>query len=334
MAVKKIGINGFGRIGRYLVRLLADSNDLEVAVINARADNAGLAHLLKYDSTHGHFPYPVEACEEGIIVNGKTIKVTRDPLGEWKWGELGIDLVIETTGKMKDKTAAMDHIKCGAKKVIVSAPTKEADATIVMGVNDSDYDVAAHQVISAASCTTNCLAPATKVIDENFGIMKGLMTTIHSYTMSQRILDGSHKDLRRARSCAVSMIPTSTGAARAIGLVYPKLKGKIDGMAIRVPTPNVSIVDFTVTLEKPATVEEINAALKKASQGAMKDNLGYTEEPLVSIDFNGDTHGGVVDAELTSVIEGNMAKVIIWYDNEASFTNQLVRLTKMVAKSM
>ncbi len=334
MAVKKIGINGFGRIGRYLVRLLADSNDLEVAVINARADNAGLAHLLKYDSTHGHFPYPVEACEEGIIVNGKTIKVTRDPLGEWKWGELGIDLVIETTGKMKDKTAAMDHIKCGAKKVIVSAPTKEADATIVMGVNDSDYDVAAHQVISAASCTTNCLAPATKVIDENFGIVKGLMTTIHSYTMSQRILDGSHKDLRRARSCAVSMIPTSTGAARAIGLVYPKLKGKIDGMAIRVPTPNVSIVDFTVTLEKPATVEEINAALKKASQGAMKDNLGYTEEPLVSIDFNGDTHGGVVDAELTSVIEGNMAKIIIWYDNEASFTNQLVRLTKMVAKSM
>mgnify|MGYP001095802276 FL=1 len=334
MAVKKIGINGFGRIGRYLVRLLADSNDLEVAVINARADNAGLAHLLKYDSTHGHFPYPVEVCEEGIIVNGKTIKVTRDPLGEWKWGELGIDLVIETTGKMKDKTAAMDHIKCGAKKVIVSAPTKEADATIVMGVNDSDYDVAAHQVISAASCTTNCLAPATKVIDENFGIVKGLMTTIHSYTMSQRILDGSHKDLRRARSCAVSMIPTSTGAARAIGLVYPKLKGKIDGMAIRVPTPNVSIVDFTVTLEKPATVEEINAALKKASQGAMKDNLGYTEEPLVSIDFNGDTHGGVVDAELTSVIEGNMAKVIIWYDNEASFTNQLVRLTKMVAKSM
>lgn len=334
MAVKKIGINGFGRIGRYLVRLLADSNDLEVAVINARADNAGLAHLLKYDSTHGHFPYPVEACEEGIIVNGKTIKVTRDPLGEWKWGELGIDLVIETTGKMKDKTAAMDHIKCGAKKVIVSAPTKEADATIVMGVNDSDYDVAAHQVISAASCTTNCLAPATKVIDENFGIVKGLMTTIHSYTMSQRILDGSHKDLRRARSCAVSMIPTSTGAARAIGLVYPKLKGKIDGMAIRVPTPNVSIVDFTVTLEKPATAEEINAALKKASQGAMKDNLGYTEEPLVSIDFNGDTHGGVVDAELTSVIEGNMAKVIIWYDNEASFTNQLVRLTKMVAKSM
>lgn len=334
MAVKKIGINGFGRIGRYLVRLLADSNDLEVAVINARADNAGLAHLLKYDSTHGHFPYPVEACEEGIIVNGKTIKVTRDPLGEWKWGELGIDLVIETTGKMKDKTAAMDHIKCGAKKVIVSAPTKEADATIVMGVNDSDYDVAAHQVISAASCTTNCLAPATKVIDENFGIVKGLMTTIHSYTMSQRILDGSHKDLRRARSCAVSMIPTSTGAARAIGLVYPKLKGKIDGMAIRVPTPNVSIVDFTVTLEKPATVEEINAALKKASQGAMKDNLGYTEESLVSIDFNGDTHGGVVDAELTSVIEGNMAKIIIWYDNEASFTNQLVRLTKMVAKSM
>lgn len=334
MAVQKIGINGFGRIGRYLVRLLAESNDLEVAVINARADNAALAHLLKYDSTHGHFPYPVEAYEDGIVVNGKQIKVTRDPLGEWKWGEMGIDLVVETTGKMKDKAAAMGHIACGAKKVIVSAPTKEADATIVMGVNDSDYDVNAHQVISAASCTTNCLAPATKVIDENFGIVKGLMTTIHSYTMSQRILDGSHKDLRRARACAVSMIPTSTGAARAIGLVYPKLKGKIDGMAIRVPTPNVSIVDFTVTLEKPTTAEEINAALKAASQGAMKENLGYTEEPLVSIDFNGDTHGGVVDAELTSVMDGNMAKIIIWYDNETSFTNQLVRLTKMVAKSM
>lgn len=334
MAIKKIGINGFGRIGRYLVRLLADSSDLEVAVINARADNAALAHLLKYDSTHGHFPYPVEAYEDGIIVNGKKIKVTRDALGEWKWNDLGIELVVETTGKMKDKAAAMGHIACGAKKVIVSAPTKEADATIVMGVNDADYDVNAHQVISAASCTTNCLAPATKVIDENFGIVKGLMTTIHSYTMSQRILDGSHKDLRRARACAVSMIPTSTGAARAIGLVYPKLKGKIDGMAIRVPTPNVSIVDFTVTLEKSTTAEEINAALKAASQGAMKDNLGYTEEPLVSIDFNGDTHGGVVDAELTSVMDGNMAKIIIWYDNETSFTNQLVRLTKMVAKSM
>ncbi len=334
MAVQKIGINGFGRIGRYLVRLLADSSELEVAVINARADNAALAHLLKYDSTHGHFPYPVEAYEDGIVVNGKKIKVTRDALGEWKWGEMGIDLVVETTGKMKDKAAAMGHIACGAKKVIVSAPTKEADATIVMGVNEGDYDVNAHQVISAASCTTNCLAPATKVIDENFGIVKGLMTTIHSYTMSQRILDGSHKDLRRARACAVSMIPTSTGAARAIGLVYPKLKGKIDGMAIRVPTPNVSIVDFTVTLEKSTTAEEINAALKAASQGAMKENLGYTEEPLVSIDFNGDTHGGVVDAELTSVMDGNMAKIIIWYDNETSFTNQLVRLTKMVAKSM
>lgn len=334
MAIQKIGINGFGRIGRYLVRLLAESNDLEVAVINARADNVALAHLLKYDSTHGRFDLPVEPAEDGIIVNGKLIKVTRDPLGEWKWGELGIDLVVETTGKMKDKAAAMGHIACGAKKVIVSAPTKEADATIVMGVNDSDYDVNAHEVISAASCTTNCLAPATKVIDENFGIVKGLMTTIHSYTMSQRILDGSHKDLRRARACAVSMIPTSTGAARAIGLVYPKLKGKIDGLAIRVPTPNVSIVDFTVTLEKPATAEEINAALKAASQGALKDNLGYTEEPLVSIDFNGDTHGGVVDAELTSVMDGNMAKVILWYDNETSFTNQLVRLTKMVAQSM
>ena len=333
MALNKIGINGFGCIGRYLVRLLADSNDVQVAVINARADNKTLAHLLKYDSTFGHFPFPVDVYDDGIVVNCKQIKVTRCALKEWQWGELGIDLVVETTGKIKDKAGAMEHINCGAKKVIVSAPAKEADATIVMGVNDNVYD-GSQVVISAASCTTNCLAPATKVLDDNFGVVKGLMTTIHSYTMSQRVLDGSDKDLRRARSCAVSMIPTTTGAARAIGLVCPKLKGKIDGMAIRVPTPDVSIVDFTVTLEKNATVEEINAALKKASEGAMKDNLGYTEEPLVSVDFIGDTHGGVVDAQLTSVIDGNFAKIIVWYDNEAGFTNQLVRLVRMVAKSM
>lgn len=333
MSVQKIGINGFGRIGRYLIRLLADSEDIQVAVINARADNASLAHLLKYDSTHGHFPYPVEATEEGLLVNGRPIKVTRDALCAWKWADLGIDLVIETTGKVKDKQANMAHIACGAKKVIVSAPAANADSTIVMGVNEDMYDPS-HVVISAASCTTNCLAPATKALDEAFGISKGLMTTIHSYTMSQRILDGSHKDLRRARSCAESMIPTSTGAARAIGLVYPKLKGKVDGMAIRVPTPNVSLVDFTCTLEKPATAEEVNAALKKASETTMKDTLGYTDEPLVSIDFNGATAGGVIDSALTTVLDGNLAKIIIWYDNEASFTNQLVRLIRLVSKSM
>ena len=333
MAVQKLAINGFGRIGRYLVRLLADSKDIQVAVINARADNKALAHLLKYDSTHGHFPFPVEAVEDGLMINGRLVKVTRDAIGEWQWGKLGIDLVIETTGKIKDKEANMAHIACGAKKVIVSAPAAGADATIVMGVNHDDYNTA-HQVISAASCTTNCLAPATKTLDQAFGIEHGIMTTIHSYTMSQRILDGSHKDLRRARSCAVSMIPTTTGAARAIGLVYPKLKGKVDGMSIRVPTPNVSLVDFTCTLAKSASVEEINKALKAASDGAMKENMGYTDEPLVSIDFNGSSYGGVIDSELTTVMGGNLAKIIIWYDNETGFTHQLTRLIRMVAKSM
>ncbi len=334
MAVQKIAINGFGRIGRYLTRLLASSGDIEVAVVNARGDNATLAHLLKYDSTHRTFPYEVKAHSEGMMVNGKLVKISRDPLGEWKWGEMGIDLVVETTGKLKNKEDAMGHIKAGAKKVIVSAPTAEADITVVMGVNDKDYDAKAHQVLSAASCTTNCLAPAAKVLDEAFGIEKGLMTTIHSYTMSQRILDGTHKDLRRARACAVSMIPTTTGAARALGLVYPKLKGKVDGMAIRVPTPNVSLVDFSCTLSKNATAAELNAAFKAAANGAMAENFGYTEEPLVSVDFHGCTYGGVVDAALTSVIDGNFAKVIVWYDNEASFTHQLARLINMVAKSM
>lgn len=334
MAVQKIGINGFGRIGRYLIRVLADSKDIEVAVINARAENKALAHLLKYDSTHGHFPFPIEAVEDGLMINGRFVKVTRDPIGAWKWGELGIDLVVETTGKVKDKDSNMAHIACGAKKVIVSAPTTGADVTIVMGVNQDSYDASIHQIISAASCTTNCLAPATKALDQAFGVERGLMTTIHSYTMSQRILDGSHKDLRRARACAVSMIPTTTGAARAIGIVYPKLKGKVDGMAIRVPTPNVSLVDFTCTLEKSTSAEEINAVLKAASEGEMKDTLGYTDEPLVSIDFNGSTYGGVIDSALTTVLDGNLAKIIIWYDNETSFTHQLTRLINMVAKSM
>lgn len=334
MAVQKIAINGFGRIGRYLIRLLANSDEMEIAVINARADNKALAHLLKYDSTHGHFPFYVEAVEDGLMVHGRFIKVTRDPIGEWKWGELGIDLVVETTGKIKDKEANMAHIACGAKKVIVSAPAPGADVTIVMGVNQDDYDATAHQIISAASCTTNCLAPATKVLDQAFGVERGLMTTIHSYTMSQRILDGSHKDLRRARACAVSMIPTTTGAARAIGLVYPKLKGKVDGMAIRVPTPNVSLVDFTCTLEKSTTVEEINAVLKAAADDTMRGNLGYTEEPLVSVDFKGSSCGGVIDAPLTTVLDGNLVKIIIWYDNETGFTHQLKRLVSMVAKSM
>ena len=247
--------------------------------------------------------------------------------------ELGVDFVVETTGTAKKRDDAALHLACGAKKVVVSAPCKEADATIVMGVNDGVYDAAAHSVISAASCTTNCLAPAAKVINDVFGIKHGLMTTIHSYTMSQRILDGSHKDLRRARAAAVSMIPTSTGAAKATALVIPALKGKLDGMAVRVPTPDISLVDLTCELEKSTTVEEVNAALKAACEGPLKDNLGFCEEPLVSIDFKADTHGGVVDALTTQVMDGTLLKLIVWYDNEAGFTNQLVRLLRLVGAS-
>jgi len=314
----RIGINGFGRIGRYLVRLMAERNEFPV-VINARADNASLAHLFKYDSVHHTFKGTVGHDENGIIINGRHIEVTRCKTGEWEWARLGIDIAVETTGTLKKREDAAQHLQCGAKKVVVSAPCKEADATIVMGVNDDIYDAAAHTVLSAASCTTNCLAPVAKV---------------HSYTMSQRILDGSHKDLRRARAACVSMIPTSTGAAKALALVVPALKGKLDGMAVRVPTPDISLVDLTCELEKPASAEEINAALKAAHDGALHDNMGYCDEPLVSIDFKGSTHGGVVDALSTQVMDGTMAKLIIWYDNESGFTNQLARLLRKVAASL
>ncbi len=334
MAVKRIAINGFGRIGRYLTRILANSTDIEIAVINARGDNESLAHLLKYDSTHRLCPFYVEVVEDGIELNGNFIRITRDPIGEWKWEDHGIDLVIETTGKLKTKEANLAHIACGAKKVIVSAPASKADLTVVMGVNDKEYDPEIHHIISAASCTTNCLAPAAMVLDKAFGVERGLMTTIHSYTMSQRILDGTHKDLRRARACAVSMIPTSTGAAKALGLVYPKLKGKVDGMAIRVPTPNVSLVDFSCTLEKKTTAKEINEVFRLAAEGDLRNYFGYTEEPLVSVDFHGISKGGILDSKLTSVIDNNFAKIIVWYDNETSFTHQLTRVIRMVANSM
>lgn len=327
----KIGINGFGRIGRYLIRLLADSQDVELGVINARADNEALAHMLKYDSVHGRFPFPVSATEKGLLLNGREVPVTRYPTGEWQWDKYGADIVVESTGSIKDRAGAARHMECGAKKVVVSAPVGDADAIIVMGVNDKEYDPGKHDVVSAASCTTNCLAPATMVINESFGIRHGMMTTIHSYTMSQRILDGSHKDARRSRSAAVSMIPTSTGAAKAIGLVYPKLKGKLDGMAVRVPTPNVSLVDFTCYLENEASAQDVNAVLKAASEGPLKGNMGYSEEPLVSVDYTGSIYGGVVDSLLTAVMDKRLLKLIIWYDNEAGFTNQLLRLIRMVA---
>ncbi len=328
----RIGINGFGRIGRYLIRLLADADDVVIGAINARADNAALAHMLKYDSVHGHFPFPVSAAEGGIMVNGRLIPVTRQKTGEWNWADHNVDLVVETTGTLKDRAALAQHLARGAKKVLMSAPAADADATIVMGVNDSVYDPAKHTVVSAASCTTNCLAPAAMIVHETFGIKHGLMTTIHSYTMSQRILDGSHKDARRSRAAAMSMIPTSTGAAKATALVYPALKGKLDGMAVRVPTPNVSLVDLTCELEKDADAASVNAALKAASQGRLKANMGYSEEPLVSVDYLGSTYGGVVDSLCTTVMDKRLLKLIIWYDNEAGFTNQLLRLVRLMSK--
>jgi len=333
MAVK-IGINGFGRIGRYLVRLMAEENDLEVAAVNARADNYDLAHLLKFDSCHGTFAADVVSNDDGFTVNGKQVAVTRKPMGEWDWKDLGVDIAVETTGKLKDRAGLQQHIDRGAKKSIISAPGKDVDNTIVMGVNHETYDPATQHVISNASCTTNCLAPAAKVIQDTFGIRHGLMTTVHSYTMSQRILDGSHKDLRRGRAAAMSMIPTTTGAAKAVGLVIPELNGKLDGMAIRVPTPNVSLVDLVCELDKETDKDSVNAALKAAAEGPMKGNMGYSELPLVSVDYMGSIYGGVVDALTTTVMDKKMLKLIIWYDNEAGFTHQLLRLIKMVAKDL
>ena len=330
----RIGLNGFGRIGRYLLRLLADDPDLSIVAVNARADNPSLAHLFRYDSVHRTFAGTVEPNEQGFLVNGKQILVTRKPTGAWDWAELGVDMVVETTGTLKDGAGLARHIERGAKKAIISAPGSGVDITVVMGVNHQDYDNEKHHVVSSASCTTNCLAPAAKVMHETFGIRHGMMTTVHSYTMSQRILDGSHTDWRRARAAAVSMIPTTTGAAKAIALVMPELRGKLDGIAIRVPTPNVSLVDLTVSLERDTTAEEINGVLKAAAAGPLQGFMGYTEEPLVSCDFIGSTFGGVVDGSCTNVINRRMIKLVIWYDNESGFSNQLVRLLKMMGAAL
>ena len=333
MAVR-IGLNGFGRIGRYMTRLLAGNKDLELVVVNAhRGSNSDLVHLLRYDSVHGTFRGQVEANEEGFLLEGRQVAIERTAPADWDWGKYDVDILLETTGIFKDREQCEKHLAAGAKKVIVSAPASGADVTVVMGVNEQEYD-SAHLVISNASCTTNCLAPALKVIQDAFGIRHGLMTTIHSYTMSQRILDGTHKDLRRGRAAALSMIPTTTGAARAVTQVIPALKGKLDGMAVRVPTPNASLVDFVCELEKSVTIEEVNGALKAASEGVMNGPLGYSDEPLVSIDYNGSIHGGVVDSLCTAVMDGTMLKLLLWYDNEAGFSNQLLRLTRMVAGSM
>ncbi|BBD08919.1 type I glyceraldehyde-3-phosphate dehydrogenase [Desulfovibrio ferrophilus] len=333
MAVR-IGINGFGRIGRYLVRLMAQETGYEVAMVNARADNETLAHLLKYDSVHGTYPGEVKATENGFTVDGNEIIVTRHPIGEWTWKDGNVDLVIETTGRVKDKAGLSKHIECGAKKAIISAPGKDVDLTVVMGVNHDLYDSAKHDVVSSASCTTNCMAPAVKLIHDAFGIKHGQITTVHSYTMSQRILDGSHSDLRRGRAAAMSIVPTTTGAAKAVTMVIPELKGKLDGMSMRVPTPNVSLVDMVCELEKSVTAEEVNALLKEAAAGSMQGYMGYSEIPLVSVDYTGNENGGVVDGLLTSVMNGTQLKLIIWYDNESGFTNQLMRFIKLIGKDL
>lgn len=320
----KIGINGFGRIGRNFLRASIGNNELEIVAINDLTDSKTLAHLLKYDSVHGIFNAEVRATDSSIIVNGREIKVLAitEP-SQIPWKDLKVDLVLESTGRFTDRAGAMKHIEAGARWVIISAPAKDPDITICMGVNEDVLDREKHKIISNASCTTNCLAPVAKVIHKEFGILRGLMTTIHSYTNDQRILDLPHKDLRRARAAALNMIPTTTGAAKAVGLVLPELKGKLDGMAIRVPTPNVSVVDLVAELNKDATVEDINNALKKASEGSMKGIIQYSEEPLVSTDLNGNPHSAIIDATVTKVIEDRMVKVIAWYDNEWGYSCRL-----------
>ena len=328
----KVGINGFGRIGREVFRVAFTNPDVEVVAVNDLTDAETLAHLLKYDSVHGTFPHEVTVDGDFIVVDGKKVQVLAqtDP-AKLPWGELGVEIVVESTGRFTDGPKAAAHIEAGAKKVIISAPAKQEDITIVMGVNEDKYDPAKHHIISNASCTTNCLAPFTKVLMEKFGIESGLMTTVHSYTNDQRILDLPHKDLRRARAAACSIIPTTTGAAKAVALVLPELKGKLNGFAMRVPTPNVSITDLTVLLQKDTTAEEINAALKEAAEGKLKGILGYNELPLVSRDYNGCPLSSIVDGLSTMMVGPRMAKVVSWYDNEWGYSNRVVDLACYIA---
>jgi glyceraldehyde 3-phosphate dehydrogenase len=332
----KVAINGFGRIGRNVFRAARGVQGIEIVAVNDLTDPTTLAHLLKYDSVHGSFGGDVKATDSAIIVDGKTIQVCKekDP-ASLPWKQLGVDIVIESTGRFTDRADAQKHLDAGAKKVIISAPAKGEDLTVVMGVNETAYQPASHNILSNASCTTNCLAPVAKVLLEQFGIVKGLMTTVHAYTNDQMILDLPHKDLRRARAAAMSMIPTTTGAAKAVSLVLPQLKGKLDGLAVRVPTPNVSLVDLVVTTEKDTSVAEVNAALKAAANGPLKGVLVFCEEPLVSKDFNGNPASSIVDGLTTAVIGGNMVKVMSWYDNEWGYSNRIVDLVKfLIAKGL
>ncbi len=332
----RVAINGFGRVGRYIVRACIGYDDIDIVAINSRAKPEILAHLLRYDSVHGKIDADVSVAGSDLIVNGKKIQVTNvtKDLADLPWGQLRVDIVLESTGKFRKKDDLSAHIKAGAKKVILAVPGKGVDGTFVMGVNEGHYDPKKHHIISNASCTTNCLAPVAKVLHENFKIVRGLMTTIHAYTMDQRLLDGSHKDLRRARAAALSIVPTSTGAATAVGEVIPDLKGKLHGIALRVPTPNVSLVDLAVEVERPVTVKEVNGALKAASQSYLKDIMAFCEEELVSVDFTSSPYSAIVDAPLTSVIDGTFVKVFAWYDNESGYACRMRDLALYIGRKL
>lgn len=335
MAIK-LGINGFGRIGRMIFRAALANPEVEVTAINDLTDTRTTAHLLEYDSVHGHLDGEISADDDAILVNGHSTRVTafKDP-AQIPWSNSDVDIVCECTGLFRDRDGASKHLDSGARKVLISAPASNPDITVVMGVNQDAYDPASHDIISNASCTTNCLAPVARVLLENFGIVSGMMTTIHAYTGDQRILDFPHKDLRRARAAGLSMIPTTTGAAKAVALVLPELEGKLNGLSVRVPTPNVSMVDFVVLTEKnDLSLEDVNSALKTAAESHLKGILGFCEKPLVSIDFNSNPLSSIVDASCTDVINGNMVKIYSWYDNEAGYSNRMIDLALMVGKSL
>jgi glyceraldehyde 3-phosphate dehydrogenase len=331
----RVGVNGFGRIGRVFFRTALEANDIEVVGVNDLADAKTLAHLLKHDSVHGNLNAEVTSKGEAIFVNGREIRVCalKDP-ATLPWKELGVDIVVESTGLFRDTATASKHINAGAKKVIITAPAKDPDVTLVLGVNEKTYDPARHRIISNASCTTNCLATTAKVLDDTFGIKRGFATTVHSYTNDQPVHDFPHKDLRRARAASLSMIPTTTGAATAVGLVLPKLKGKLDGISIRVPTANVSVIDLVAELDKPASAQAVNDAFREAAAGSLHKILDATDEELVSSDFNGNPHSSIVDLPSTAVIEGSLLKVLAWYDNEWGYSSRVRDLIKYIAKTL
>ena len=331
----RVGVNGFGRIGRVFFRAALEAQDIEVVAVNDLADAKTLAHLLKHDSVHGNLPAEVSSKDGAIFVNGREVRVLalKDP-GSLPWKELGVAVVVESTGLFVDTATASKHIQAGAKKVIITAPAKDPDVTLVLGVNEAMYDPAKHRIISNASCTTNCLATTAKVLDDAFGIKRGFASTVHSYTNDQKIHDFPHKDLRRARAAAVSMIPTTTGAAKAVGLVLPHLKGKLDGIAIRVPTVNVSVVDLTAELNTSASVQAVNEAFREAAAGTMRGILDATDEELVSVDFNGNPHSSIVDLPSTAMVEGNMVKVLAWYDNEYGYSSRVRDLIRFIGKTL